>query len=240
MKNPAQLPKSVVSSTAEHPPSVVATAAASDDQAASDEQVAGVIRKHLAELNDRIASGIAPAGRGGKASVFILGRYGHQESLVPHAAMKQWAHLEVRFSTIHAAKGLEADYVVIPGLTRDKSAFPSKVADDPVLRLAMPAREPFPFAEERRLFYVALTRARRSVTLITVRNRVSPFLVELHKDQGLSIMAANGGRSSVITCPTCGDGTMVPRSGKFGRFYGCSNFPKCKQTMKEAEAAAVQ
>jgi DNA helicase IV len=32
----------------------------------------------------------------------------------------------------------------------------------------------------------------------------------------------------------------VPRSGKFGRFYGCSNFPKCKQTMKEAEAAAVQ
>jgi DNA helicase IV len=87
---------------------------------------------------------------------------------------------------------------------------------------------------------VALTRARRSVTLITVRNRVSPFLVELHKDQALSIMAAGGGRSSVITCPTCGDGTMVPRSGKFGRFYGCSNFPKCKQTMKEAEAAAVQ
>jgi DNA helicase IV len=172
--------------------------------------------------------------------VFILGRYRHQESLVPHAAMKKWAHLEVRFSTIHAAKGLEADYVVIPGLTRDKSAFPSKVADDPVLRLAMPAREPFPFAEERRLFYVALTRARRTVTLITVRNRVSPFLVELHKDQALSIMAAGGGRSSVITCPTCGDGTMVPRSGKFGRFYGCSNFPKCKQTMKEAEAAAVQ
>ena len=56
MKNPAQLPKSVVSSTAEHPPSFVAIAAA------SDEQVAGVIRKHLAELNDRIASGTRAGG----------------------------------------------------------------------------------------------------------------------------------------------------------------------------------
>ncbi len=233
MKNPAQLPKSVVSSTPEYPPSVSAIAASSDDR------VAGVICKHLTELNDRVASGIEPPGRGGRASVFILGRYRHQEGLVLHSALKQWAHLDVRFSTIHASKGLEADYVVIPGLTRDKSAFPSKVADDSVLRLAMPARESFPFAEERRLFYVALTRARRSVTLITVRNRVSPFLVELHKEQGLTIMAADGGRASVISCPLCEDGTMVPRTGKFGRFYGCSNFPKCKHTMKEMEATAA-
>ena len=76
----------------------------------------------------------------------------HQESLVPHSAQKKWAHLDVRFSTIHASKWLEADCVVIPGLTRDKSAFPSKAADDPVLRLAVPAREAFPFAEELRLF----------------------------------------------------------------------------------------
>lgn len=111
------------------------------------------------------------------------------------------------------------------------------MADDPVLRLAMPAREPFPFAEERRLFYVALTRARRSVTLITVRNRVSPFLAELRKDQGLSIVDADGRRLSVITCPICGDGTMVPRFSQYSRFCGCSNYPKRRQTMKEAEAA---
>lgn len=232
-KNPLQLAKRVVSSTQEHPPTFMAVAAADDDH------VHGVIRKHLAELNDRVASGISPPGRDGKVSVFILGRYRHQEGLVPHSAMKQWAHLDVRFSTIHASKGLEADYVVIPGLTRDKSAFPSKVADDPVLRLAMPAREPFPFAEERRLFYVAITRARRAVTLVTVRNRISPFLVELVKEQGLRLVAADGGRSTVIHCSACTDGTMVPRSSKHGRFYGCSNFPKCRQTMKEAEALAV-
>lgn len=233
MKNPHQLTKRVVSSTLEYPPALVAIAAN------SDEHVQGVIRKHLAELNDRIATGITPSGRGGKASVFILARYRHQESMVPHSALKQWAHLDVRFSTIHASKGLEADYVVIPGLTRDKSAFPSKIADDPVLRLAMPAREPFPFAEERRLFYVALTRARRAVTLVTVRNRFSPFLVELVKEQHLQIRDADGGQATVISCPTCSVGTMVPRSGKHGRFYGCSNFPKCRNTMKEAEASAI-
>ncbi|MBH0052700.1 UvrD-helicase domain-containing protein [Salinibacterium sp. SWN139] len=231
LKNPQQISKQVLSSTPEHPPAFLAIAANNDDH------VQSVIRKHLAELNDRIATGLAPGGRGGKASVFILGRYRHQESLVPHGATKQWAHLDVRFSTIHASKGLEADYVVIPGLTKDKSSFPSKIADDPVLRLAMPAREPFPYAEERRLFYVAITRARRSVTLVTVRNRVSPFLAELVKDHGLKLRDAEGGYAVVIPCPACGEGTMVPRAGKFGQFYGCTNYPKCRNTMKEAEAA---
>lgn len=233
-KNPSQLSKRVVSSTTEHPPSIVAIAAAEDDH------VSGTIRKHLAELNDRIASGIAPPGRGGRASVFVLGRYRHQESLMPHSAMKKWAHLDVRFSTIHASKGLEADYVIIPGLTRDKSAFPSKAADDPVLRLAMPAGEEFPHAEERRLFYVALTRARRAVTLVTVRHRESKFLVELVKEQGVRLTLADGGKSSVVHCPACADGVMVPRTSKHGRFYGCSNFPKCRHTMKEAGVESAQ
>ncbi|MHA6670223.1 UvrD-helicase domain-containing protein [Homoserinimonas sp. A447] len=232
-KNPSQLPKRVMSSTPEHSPSIVAIAAVDDDQ------VSGTIRMHLAELNDRIASGTAPPGRGGKASVFILGRYRHQESLVPHSALKQLAHLDVRFSTIHASKGLEADYVIIPGLTRDKAAFPSKAADDPVLRLAMPAGEGFPHAEERRLFYVALTRARRAVTLVTVRHRESKFLVELVKEQGIPLTLAGGAQSSVVHCPACADGVMVPRTSKHGRFHGCSNFPKCRQTMKEAEAEAA-
>tara|TARA_R110002124_G_scaffold94347_3_gene238306 strand:+ start:22672 stop:25485 length:2814 start_codon:yes stop_codon:yes gene_type:complete len=233
LKNPQQISKQVVSSTPEHPPSLVAIAANSDDH------VHLVIRKHLAELNDRIANGIEPAGRGGKASVFILGRYRRYEGLMPHSAMKQWPHLDVKFSTIHASKGLEADYVVIPGLTRDKSSFPSKIADDAVLRLAMPTREPFPFAEERRLFYVAITRARRSVTLVTVHDRESPFLVEILNEHGLQLRAADGGRAAVIQCPACGKGNMVPRSGKHGRFYGCTNFPTCRKTMKETEVAAL-
>ncbi len=228
-KNPLQLPKSVVSSTTEYPSSVRAIAAASDDA------VPGVISKHLEDLNKSIAAGATPPGRGGRVSVFILGRYRHQEGFVPNPSeLKKWTHLDVRFSTIHSAKGLEADYVIIPGLTRDKSAFPSRAADDPVLRLAMPTGEPFPHAEERRLFYVALTRARRSVTMVTVLHRESKFLVELVKEQGIRMALAGGGAVKVIHCPACADGLMVPRSGAYGSFYGCSNFPRCKQTLKES------
>ncbi|PWB97132.1 DNA helicase UvrD [Salinibacterium hongtaonis] len=232
-QNPSQLHKSVRSSTAEYAPTLQAISAASDDH------VGGVIRRHLAELNDRVESGATPAGLGGRVSVFILGRYRHQASLMPYSAEKTWKHLDVHFSTIHASKGLEADYVIIPGLTRDKAAFPSRASDDPVLRLAMPVGEPFPHAEERRLFYVALTRARRAVTLVTVRNRESKFLVELVKEQGVRLVSAGGGRSSVIPCPACSDGTMTPRTGPHGRFYGCSNFPTCRTTMKLADAEAA-
>ncbi len=234
MKNPNQLPKRVVSSTQEFPRSVAAIAAASDDH------VGGVIRKQLGELNDQIGAGAVPAGRGGRVSVFILGRYRHQESLVPHRELKKWRHLDVKFSTVHASKGLEADYVIIPGLTRDGAAFPSRASDDPVLRLAMPMSEKFRHAEERRLFYVALTRARRSVTLLTVSGRESPFLVELVKEQNVRLTKASGGESQVIPCRVCADGVMVPRKSKYGRFYGCSNFPKCQATMREADVAQAE
>lgn len=232
-KNPSQLRKHVVSRTPEHPPSVSAIAAKTDDH------VYGVIRAHLGQLNDQIESGTVPPGRGGQATVFILGRYRHQVSLIPHETMRQWKHLDVRFSTVHASKGLEADYVVIPGLTRDGAAFPSRATDDPALRLAMPAREPFRHAEERRLFYVALTRARRAVTLLTVAGRESPFIVELVNEQHVRLRTASGGEAAVIPCPKCDDGVMVPRTGKFGRFYGCSSFPKCNATMREDEAADI-
>lgn len=230
MKNPNQLPKRVVSSTQEYPPSIVAVAAASDDH------VGSVIRKQLADLNEQIESGGVPAGRGGRVTVFVLGRYRHQESLVPHRDLKKWRHLAVKFSTIHSSKGLEADYVIIPGLTRDGAAFASRASDDPVLRLAMPMSENFRHAEERRLLYVALTRARRSVTLLTVTGRESPFLVELVKEQNVRLTKASGGESHVIPCRACADGVMVPRKSRYGRFYGCSNFPKCQATMKEHEA----
>ena len=67
--------------------------------------------------------------------------------------------LDVTFQTVHSSKGLEADHVIIPGLSR--GGFPSTKEDDPLLRLALPEGDDFPHAEERRLFYVALTRARR-------------------------------------------------------------------------------
>jgi DNA helicase-4 len=77
---------------------------------------------------------------------------------------------------------------MLPGMTTGTYGFPSNIADGPVLDLAMPATESFPNAEERRLFYVALTRARREVTIITSPSRMSPFVTELLDDPRVTII----------------------------------------------------
>jgi DNA helicase IV len=106
--------------------------------------------------------------------------------------------------------------------------FPSAIADDPVLDLAMPEPEKFEHAEERRLLYVALTRARRGVTLITPDERMSPFVIELLQDPNVLVEGAHV--EPVEVCTTCNQGVMVKRRSRFGPFLGCSRFPACTNT----------
>jgi DNA helicase-4 len=157
------------------------------------------------------------------------GRYGFQRDLLPRAPK----HLTVRFRTAHGSKGLEADHVVVVGLETGTYGFPSTIADDPVLDLAMPAAEGYPHAEERRLLYVALTRARRSVTLVAPPTRVSPFVVELLDHPDVVTRTAGGTeRERVTVCPACGAGTMTPRTGPYSTFLGCTRFPACRHTQR--------
>ncbi len=134
-------------------------------------------------------------------------------------------NLKVTFRTVHGSKGLEADYVVVPGLATGTYGFPSTIADDPVLDLAMPEPEEFEHAEERRLFYVALTRAGRGVALITPPQRLSPFVIELLQEPNVVVDGAESERIEV--CTRCNKGLMVERSGPYGPFLGCSRFPAC-------------
>lgn len=219
-ENPNQLRKSVASEAAEYAPTVRII------EVASDNHIASAVHSHLAELHAGLVAGSVPPGKNGKVSVFVLGRYRRDEAYVPRCD-KLADRLDVRFSTIHGSKGLEADYVVLSRVASGSGAFPSTRRDDPVLQLAMPAGDDYPHAEERRLFYVALTRARRAVLLVAVKNRLSSFLVELVRDHGLKPVAVDGEPTFVQICPKCGKGTMVPRRGPHGDFLGCSRFPAC-------------
>lgn len=98
----------------------------------------------------------------------------------------------------------------------------------------MPTPETFADAEERRLFYVAMTRAKRRVFLMAHSAAPSSFVTELFAEQSLKShlrIDAHGARQSGSEqCPSCEAGVLRKRSGKFGEFLGCSNYPICRFT----------
>ena len=67
---------------------------------------------------------------------------------------------KIKFMTIHGSKGLEADYVFILNCNSGLYGFPSLVSDDPVLDYVLSDPEHYEYAEERRVFYVGITRAK--------------------------------------------------------------------------------
>lgn len=112
-------------------------------------------------------------------SVYILGRYQHQRPPQLDQWRKQFPQLDIEYQTVHSAKGLEADIVILLGLHDGRYGFPTQVPNEPLMDLVMPDPEDFPYAEERRLFYVALTRSRHRVYMLTDIHQPSTFVAEL-------------------------------------------------------------
>ncbi|MET4728546.1 DNA helicase-4 [Lysobacter enzymogenes] len=221
-KNPAQISKNVFSET----PAVGAVLHAF--QVPGKDQIQDAVLGFLKGLSEQVRTGTTPRGRGGKVSVFVLGRYNDdQRRYVP----SNWAQacgdvLSVQLMTMHASKGSEADYVILPSMVW--GGFPSLRQDDPVLALAMPGSDAYPLAEERRLFYVALTRARRAAVMFTVRGHQSPFLTELVEDKLVVVTDTTGNPLKELLCPRCKRGVIERKTGRYGVFYGCSAFPRCR------------
>ena len=115
----------------------------------------------LEEALGRIAA--HAAGYEGNSSVLLLGRYRRMRPQNLAALARQHSRLRLDYMTVHGSKGLQADYAVVLGLCAGRHGFPTEIEDDPLLDLVLAAPEKHPNAEERRLFYVALTRARRHV-----------------------------------------------------------------------------
>lgn len=210
-RNPAQLRKTVTSHRRD-PGQPVFVVRVRDRNA-----VTGAIRDHL-----RLLATQHPG-----STVDVLGRYRRDRMFVPREPVND---LKVTFRTIHAAKGLEADHVIVANLTSGSYGFPSRIDDDPVLQLAMTAGDDYPDAEERRLFYVALTRARHSVALFTVAGHESPFVAELLNDPDVVVHDTSPAGVPVEACPDCHQGILTQRNGRYGTFLGCSGYPACTYT----------
>jgi DNA helicase-4 len=221
-KNPVQIAKKVTSTNAEFPPAVRAL------QVDDEKKIRDAIDKFLGELCTSIATGEVPNNPKGKVSVFILGRYRKDAEFLTYELVQKYQHmLDLKFKTVHSSKGLEADYIIMPRMVRGAYSFPSTIQDDPVLQLAMPSGDTFPFAEERRLFYVALTRARRQVVMVTVDGRLSPFLTELVTESDVKIADVDGNPAEDNICPQCKVGSLIRKKGQYGPYFDCNNRPDC-------------
>lgn len=138
--------------------------------------------------------------------------------------------VDIKLMTIHKSKGLEADNVIILNLKNDVFGFPNTLADDSILTMLLGNKERYRNAEERRLFYVALTRTKNEVYLM-IPPEESIFIKELRKDYEYFAEDSENDLRSVF-CTWCDSGKLiVKRNARTGRdFLACSNYPYCTQT----------
>ncbi|MGV8917295.1 MAG: UvrD-helicase domain-containing protein [Pseudomonas sp.] len=232
-KNPAQLEKKVTSVTPAIGPAIQAF------QVLDRNQIQDAVNQYLKNLYHKLIDGEIPPGKSDKVSVFILGRYKNDRQYVPDS----WHHhfgdrIELKFKTIHTSKGDEAEYVLLPGMVA--RGFPNLKSDDSVLELVMPAGDTYPHSEERRLFYVAMTRARRSVAMFTVMGKNSPFLDEMVKEGAIKVTSIRGEPIHEDRCPLCKRGVIVSKEGPYGQFRSCSSYPMCSFKPRQQKNPAAR
>lgn len=179
-----------------------------------------------------------------KSSILLLGRYGFDGyNLTKSADFRYWektgnvtsktfSDIEMEFMTVHRAKGLGYDNVILINSIDAVYGFPSQVQDDPVLKYVVKSDYTIDYAEERRLFYVALTRTKNRVYIITPQQRPSMFVRELIKDYPNVILRGRldepqRDRTESKMCPVCG----YPLQFRYKRSYGlklwiCTNEPE--------------
>lgn len=126
-------------------------------------------------------------------SVFLLGRYSFDDYYLSfmYKFVKEGNRFfyiigdrKIEFLTVHKSKGLEADYVIILQCNKDTYGFPSLVSDDPVLNYVLTKSDQYPYGEERRLFYVAITRSKVKTYILYDRRFPSVFVDEfLHPEK---------------------------------------------------------
>jgi DNA helicase-4 len=140
-----------------------------------------------------------------------------------------YPNLNIKFLTVHTAKGLEADYVFLINLQDHMIGFPNQMTDDPILSLVLSSPDGYPYSEERRLFYVALTRTKNDCYLITPVNSSSSFVKELLADwpDKSMIQTREFTDSGLYPCPRCKAGELKFSSDGKNGLYLCSNSPIC-------------
>jgi len=214
MQNPEQYSKNI---EAHHQVSKSQVYLVNSDKKGLDKRIAQVVNNIKA--ND-------PNG-----TIAILARYRYLLNNAKEELFSLSDVSDINYWTFHGSKGLEADYSIIIGLFNGKTGFPSESKEEAIVEALLPSVDGFKHSEERRLFYVALTRAKKKVYLIADATAPSEFIEELlSPSYDVNIMSdkfEKSNREVVKLCVKC-NRPMKLRSGQHGDFWGCSGFASKK------------
>lgn len=194
-----------------------------------------------------------------KQEILLLGRFGFDGKNLERSSLFEYndygnkvkclkyPDLKISFMTAHASKGLGYDNVIIINCKNETYGFPSKIENDPVLNFVVKRDDSIEAAEERRLFYVAMTRTKNRVFFIAPEKNPSEFLLEIKHDyknvvlNGEWIDELKDFTSFKKACPMCG----YPLQHKIKSAYGlnlwiCMNDPEvCDFMTNKIEAGKL-
>lgn len=184
-------------------------------------------------------------GKPENSSILLLGRFGFDGDKLERSGLFEYnfksnklksvkyPKLNITFMTAHASKGLGYDNVIVINGRNETYGFPSKIEDDPVLAFVIKGDRSIDYAEERRLFYVAMTRTKNRVYFIAPQQNPSEFLLEIKHDYKNVILRGNWNEiplqknSLNKACPICGYPMQFRYKKAFGlRLYICTNEPE--------------
>lgn len=225
MSNQKQIKKQLISpKNLENPVMVIAY----DDSSNKTKNKIMMLNKCLADIQKQF---------GDRQKILLIGRYNFEKYYLLNSddfseistdkiKAKKFPNFEIDFLSAHSSKGLGYDQVIILNGDDGTYGFPSQIKDDPIMQVINVFDNSYLFAEERRLFYVALTRTKNKVYILTPVNNPSSFILEIIKYNQVKLYNKTGVKLSKKPhlCPKCGYPLIRKyNSFKINNLYICSN-----------------
>ena len=195
-------------------------------------------------------------GRPIDSSILLLGRFNFDGDRLEKTGLFEYItrgsrirsvkypKLNITFMTAHSSKGLGYDNVIVINGRNETYGFPSKIESDPVLSFVVKEDLSIQYAEERRLFYVAMTRTKNRVFFIAPEQNPSEFLLELKHDYKNVVLKGNWNEDPTTaptyrkSCPLCGYPMQFRYKAAYGlRLHICTNDPEVCGFMTNNAAA---
>lgn len=170
--------------------------------------------------------------------ILLLGRYGFDVNIFKNTDLGvhntkdrvyvTYGQRKMNFMTVHQSKGLECDYIILLNCNGGTIGFPSQISDSPVLKYVLSEPDAYAYSEERRVFYVGITRAKKHTWVLYDTNNPSPFVKEFVKTLEPDVRPGAGIPEAEL-CPKCYCGRIkvikkgVAVNGNPYTTFACSN-----------------